>query len=137
MGINESIGRITPLSITFEAPGRVLISLFGALSKDVVPALSATVSVAKAQIKSAAAGSPDGQVRILLDMSAFSGEYDAAALEVMSEFAKTNAPYVAKTAVFGGPETGDMAAEVAAALAGRENIKTFATKAEAEAWLES
>ncbi len=126
-----------PLSITFDAPGRATINITGNLTQEVLPMLQESIGLAKGQIETAAAASAGGKLKIFMDLSGFLGEYDAAALEAMAEFAVANSAHVAKTAVFGGPDTGAMAAEVAAALAGRENIKTFNTKAESEAWLES
>lgn len=127
----------SPLSIVFQKPGQAVVTVSGDLTRAMLSPLKVTIGLAEGQIRDAATNTTGGKLSILMDISAFTGKYDVECLEAMADFARTNASYVAKTAVFGGQDTGSMAAEVAAALAGRDNIKTFATKAEAEAWLEA
>ena len=76
-----------------------------------------------------------GKVRILLDMTNFSGNYALDALSALVSFAKHNEPFVERTASFGGSEKVVMAGEVAIALSGRKNIKLFDTRHDAVAWL--
>lgn len=78
----------------------------------------------------------EGQkVRILLDMTNFSGNYALDALSALVSFAKHNGPFVERTASFGGSDKVTMAGEVAIALSGRSNIKIFDTRHDAVAWL--
>lgn len=74
-------------------------------------------------------------VKILLDVSHFTGEYAPEALDALVDFAKTNAPYVEKTASFGGSDKAKMAGEAAIALSGRDNIRMFESKVDAVLWL--
>lgn len=78
----------------------------------------------------------EGQkIRILLDMTNFSGNYALDALSALVAFAKHNEPFVERTASFGGSDKVTMAGEVAIALSGRKNIKLFDTRHDAVAWL--
>ena len=74
-------------------------------------------------------------MKILLDLTEFTGQYTATTLQMLTEFAKGNTPYVEKTASFGGYDSVKAAGEAAAALAGRDNIKLFDSKEEAMSWL--
>ncbi len=75
------------------------------------------------------------KIRILLDMTNFSGNYALDALSALVSFAKHNEPFVERTASFGGSDKVTMAGEVAIALSGRKNIKLFDTRHDAVAWL--
>ena len=75
------------------------------------------------------------KLRILLDMTDFSGIYSINALNILVEFAVHNKLFVEKTASFGGSDKIKMAGEAAIALSGRHNIEIFNTKEEALKWL--
>lgn len=76
------------------------------------------------------------KIKIAVDLTDFTGMYDARAMERMARLAKKDAPYVEKTGCYGGPKLMTMLVELVASLAGRENIHFFETKEECEAWLE-
>lgn len=72
-----------------------------------------------------------GKVKIMLDLTEFSGNYSLSSLNLLVDFAKSNVPYVQKTASFGGSDKVNMAGEIAVVLSGRDNIKVCKTKEEA------
>jgi hypothetical protein len=74
-------------------------------------------------------------VKILLDVSHFTGEYASEALDMLALFAKENALYVKKTASFGGSDKIKMAGGATIALSGRDNICMFDSKIDAVLWL--
>ena len=76
------------------------------------------------------------KIKVLLDMTDFSGNYSATNLTALAQFAKQNEPFVIKTASFGGTEKVKIAGEIAIALSARDNIKIFDKKADALEWLQ-
>jgi hypothetical protein len=72
-----------------------------------------------------------GKVKIMLDLTEFSGNYSLSSLNLLVDFAKSNVPYVERTASFGGSDKVNMAGEIAVVLSGRDNIKVCKTKEEA------
>ncbi len=123
-----------PLQLNVRPDGVVVLRLCGDLSEErlseLTQAIEADQGVLKEQFHLQGKG-----LRILFDLSEFSGVYSAKAVAEMARFAKGNTEMVLKTACFGGPKTVQMAAEVVVALSGRDNIKFFETQEEAEAWL--
>lgn len=78
----------------------------------------------------------DGKkVRVLLDMTEFTGNYSLDSLTALVEFAKNDKLFVEKTASFGGSDKVKIAGEIAITLSNRDNVKMFDTKEEAIAWL--
>lgn len=75
------------------------------------------------------------KVKVLLDVSNFSGTYNAEALTALVDFARKDEAIVEKTASFGGSDKVKMAGEAAVALSHRTNIQIFDTEEEAKAWL--
>ena len=75
------------------------------------------------------------KVKIILDLTEFSGNYSLPSLNLVVDFAKSNVPYVEKTASYGGSDKVNMAGEIAVALSGRDNIKICKTKEEAESFV--
>lgn len=75
------------------------------------------------------------KVKVILDMTDFTGNYSLDALSALVSFAKHNTEYVDHTASFGGSEKVKMAGEVAVALSRRDNIKVCDTKEEALQWV--
>jgi hypothetical protein len=75
------------------------------------------------------------KVKIILDMTNFSGKYVSDAIELLADFAKHNVDYVEKTASFGGSDSVKAAGEIVTAIAHRDNIQIFKTEAEALTWL--
>lgn len=114
-----------------EEEGLVRLQLSGALQGGRVETLRQNAAEAAETIIRAADSRPGKKVNILLDISAFDGAYDAEAVTVLAEFARGNAPFVLKTAVFGASDKGMLAGEVITALAGRDNIEFFPSGAAA------
>ncbi len=77
------------------------------------------------------------KLKILLDMRAFTGNYCSEAVELLTDFARENTPFVEKTASFGGSDTVKMVGETVTALAHRNNIRIFDTQEDATTWLET
>lgn len=123
-----------PLTISEFAPGKINLYITGDLTGDNVEKLKNTIATAQEKIREHYLKT-NQKVRILLDMSAFSGNYDVSALEAMTELASSDKEFVDKTAVFGGEKRGTLASEAISALAGRENIKVFDTHEAAVNWL--
>lgn len=112
------------------------MKITGPLSAERVEALKEAVAAGRAAI-SDAAQKAGGKIDILLDMTDFDGTYDVGAMDVMSEFAKQNRPFIRKTAGFGKEKLVAVLGDIVAALADRENIKFFGTKEDAVAWLQA
>lgn len=55
----------------------------------------------------------------------------------MKDLADHNRPYLAKTAVYGGPTAAQVAAELTLALIGDPTIQMFKTREEAVEWLKA
>lgn len=125
---------MSTLSVLKEPSGNIVIKLAGDLTTPYVQALKADIAYAEKVIQDAWQES-GVRVRVLLDMTAFTGAYDVGAVEAMTGFAEHNANYIFKTAAFGTPAAAALAAESVAALASRENIQFFPNETKAREWL--
>jgi hypothetical protein len=123
-----------PLTTEICADGTIYMQLRGGLTADVLVGLQSAVRVSTHLIIDQQQKT-GRNVLILFDMTQFTGEYSVAALQEFVTFSLNTKPYVAKTACYGGPMTGQVAGEMVATLAGRDNIHFFKTEAEARAWL--
>lgn len=123
-----------PLQLSVRPDGVVMLRLVGDLSDERLSELTQAIETDQGTLKEQFRLQGKG-LRILFDLSQFSGVYSAKAVSEMARFAKGNTGVVQKTACFGGPKAVKMAAEVVVALSGRDNIKFFSTEVEAEAWL--
>jgi hypothetical protein len=123
-----------PLTVTIEPNGVAYMQLSGTLNDANFDQLKANVEAAKQAVhaESDKAGKP---IPVLFDLSNFSGAYNVGSMLAMKGLEETNRPYTAKTAVYGGSPAAQVAAELTLALIGRDNLKIFSTRAEAEAWL--
>ena len=74
-------------------------------------------------------------VKVIIDLSSFTGKYAMKCFMEMLKFANSTKDYVEKTAVFGGSYQGKMIVEIIGAIALHENVKFFETKEEAMEWL--
>lgn len=108
--------------------------LAGSLSSEFIEPLKTSVRVATQMTKNYFEQKKQ-KVKILFDMTTFTGEYSIGAFEIMVSFARETKPFVERTACFGGPTIGLAAGEMVTTLSGRDNIKFFKTKEEALAWL--
>lgn len=123
-----------PLIVTIEPSGFAYMQLNGTLNDANFEQLKVNVETAKKLVhdESDKQGKPIG---VLFDLSNFSGTYNVGAMLAMKGLEEHNRPFVAKSALFGGSAAAQVAAELTLALIGRDNLKMFATRAEAEAWL--
>ncbi len=124
----------TPLEVNVEGTDLVLLTISGNVGTDQMPDFALALSEASKTIK----GLFDNhgqKVKVLIDVSKFTGNYAVEAVVKLAGFAKNNTPYILKTASFGGSDKVKMAGEVIIQLAHRDNIKLFDTKKEAVEWL--
>ena len=124
-----------PVTMSVDNNGIIRINFFGDLLAGQVPAFQSAIQAGRDFVKSTFEKSGK-KVKILLDMTKFSGNYNAEALRILSEFAAGNKDYVYRTASFGGSDKVKTAGEIATLLSGRENIKIFNTEDEAFVWLQ-
>lgn len=122
------------ITVTIEPQDYIMIQFNGDLAKETVDVFKQELADASVLIQKQhhEHGKP---VRILLDTTGFTGNYELEALGALVAFAKTNKPFVLKTATFGGSDKVRMAGEAAIALSGRDNIHMFQNKVDAVIWL--
>jgi len=123
-----------PIKIHIDADSILRITFWGDLLKENEESFASELELGKMVIAKLSI-KQGKRIKIILDMREFTGAYSAECLQLLTKFAQANAPYVAKTASFGGSEKVKTAGEVITALAQRENIKIFSTEAEARSWL--
>ena len=123
-----------PILIDTDAGGLIRIIFSGDLLVDDLPFFKSGLEIGKTIIAHTLKQTGK-KVKIILDMTHFSGEYDASAIDILADFARSNTAFVEKTASFGGSDSVKAVGEIVTALASRENIKIFKTEAEALAWL--
>ncbi len=123
-----------PFDVRLQEDGHISMKLSGTLTNENYEELKASVEEAKQLVK-AQAKERRGMVKVLFDLSDFTGVYNVGAMTSMKEMADHNRPFVAKSAIFGGSDMARIAADVTVALIGDPTIKLFKTKEEAEAWL--
>ncbi len=124
-----------PLLLSVDAHGYLCLKLSGILNGENYDRLKKEVDDATSAVEKLYK-EHQGIIRILLDISDFSGTYSLDAMVLMKKFAEHNRPFVYRTGVYGGTDAARVAAEITVALAGRDNIKFFKTKELAVAWLE-
>jgi hypothetical protein len=125
-----------PLQIAMDASGVVLGKFSGDLSGERVERMRATTVLSIDLMHAAYAKAGNKPLRVLLDLTGFTGVYTVEAVKVLTDFAAANKEIVGKTAGFGGPDKVTAAGEMIAALASRENMQFFHTREEAMAWLD-
>lgn len=122
------------LTLSVDEHGLLHTALVGSIPAEKVDQLKKEIEVAKAIIKE------EYQKRginfkSLIDLSRFEGTYAPSAIAELAAYMKANKPYVFKSAAFGGGDTTNLAANIVATIAGRDNLAFFHSKEEAEAWL--
>jgi hypothetical protein len=123
-----------PLTCAIGDDGLVHIAIIGDLSEDRLPTLREDADRANALIRQESERQAR-KLRALVDMSAFTGSYVPEAITAFAAFEKKNAPYLERTAGFGGAERQRLAADIVTALSTRDNISFFDTEDEARVWL--
>lgn len=123
-----------PIDIRIHPKGYVALTITGDLTSDDAEAFDADLRVGAETIRQFS--EKEGhKVKVLMDVSAFTGVYDAASLQGLVDLASGDTPFVEKSASFGGTDKVKAAGEVVTALAERNNIAIFDTKEKALAWL--
>ena len=74
-------------------------------------------------------------VQVAVDTTALEGYKDPSVLSVLTEILVKDAPFIRKTATFGGSFKIALAQDVLKAFANRDNIRNFQTEKEALEWL--
>ncbi len=124
----------TPFAVETKDHGVVVMRLIGTLTDQNFDALKIGVEEAKKKVHEIY-DQTKSMVRVLFDISEFTGTYNVGAMSAMVDLEKHNRPYVAKTAIFGGSDAARIATEVTITLIGQPSLKMFKTKEEAEEWL--
>ena len=124
----------TPFIVETKEHGIVLMRLVGTLTDQNFDALKNGVEEAKKKVHEVY-DQTKSMVRVLFDISEFTGTYNVGAMSAMVDLEKHNRPYVAKTAIFGGSQAARIATEVTVTLIGQPSLKMFTSKEEAEGWL--
>ena len=122
------------LSFSLGPDGVAVLKFSGALLENDSPAFRDDLALAAKKMRELF-GAGKQKLRVLIDVTDFSGKYSAETLQMLADFAKNNATIVEKTASFGGTDKVKAAGEAAANLAGRENISIFDTREQALAFL--
>lgn len=123
-----------PFIVETKEHGIVSMRLVGTLTDQNFEALKTGVEEAKKKVHEVY-DQTKSMVRVLFDISEFTGTYNVGAMSAMVDLEKHNRPYVAKTAIFGGSQAARIATEVTVTLIGQPSLKMFQSKAEAEEWL--
>ncbi len=123
-----------PFLAEIGSDGLVYMKLVGSLTKENYDVLKASVEHAKQLVKTLSE-EKRGMVKVMFDMTEFTGTYNVGAMTLMKELADHNRPYVARSAVFGGPDLARVAADITISLIGDPTIKLFKEQMEAKEWL--
>jgi hypothetical protein len=122
------------LSVTVDDRGVLHTSLVGSIPNEKVVALEADIAVAKQTIRDAYQRRSIA-FRSLIDLTKFEGTYAPKAIGVLAAYMKANKPFVFRSAAFGGGDMTNLAANIVATMAGRDNLAFFKTREQAEVWL--
>lgn len=122
------------LTAYFEGESLLVLKIDGELGEEEVREMPAKIASIQEMIVRAHSRSGH-KISALVDISTFSGEYVAGAIEQMVKLAMHNKPFMERTAIFGGSEKAVMAGEAVVALSERDNFKFFSTESEAREWL--
>lgn len=124
-----------PFIVSVDERGTVEMRLVGSLDDSNLEVLRAQVANAKKLVKEEFE-KQGKKVKILFDLSEFTGTYNVPAMLEFKTLEEHNRPYVDKTAVFGGPAAAKVAAELTLALIHRDNLQLFDSQEEADTWLQ-
>jgi hypothetical protein len=122
------------LSVAVDDHGVLHSSLVGAIPAERVPQHEQEIAEAKAIIKDAYQRRSI-EFRSLIDLTKFEGTYAPKAIGVLAAYMKANKPFVFRSAAFGGGDMTNLAANIVATMAGRDNLAFFKTREQAEQWL--
>jgi DNA topoisomerase IB len=123
-----------PIDIRIDQKGFVAMTFTDNLTAENLQAFKAGLEVG-ANIIRQFSEKQNKKIKVLVDLNAFSGEYDVNALEAFARFVAGNKSFVEKSATWGGSDKAKAAGEISKALANRNNIALFDTKEKASEWL--
>lgn len=122
------------LTVSADDNGVLHSTLVGAIPLERVPQLEQEIAEAKETVK-AAYQKRSIEFRSLIDLTNFGGTYAPKAIGVLAAYMKANKPFVFRSAAFGGGDMTNLAANIVATMAGRDNLAFFKTREQAEKWL--
>ncbi|MBP9757663.1 MAG: hypothetical protein KBD06_03630 [Candidatus Pacebacteria bacterium] len=122
------------LTVSVDEQGELHSSLTGSIPNEKVPQLEQEIAEAKALIREAYQRR-NIEFRSLIDLTQFEGTYAPKAIAVLAAYMKANKPFVFRSAAFGGGDMTNLAANIVATMAGRDNLAFFKTREQAEEWL--
>ncbi len=120
--------------VAVDEKGVLCTQLLGSITADNIVLLERDIETARAIVKEEYQ-KRGIQFKSLIDLSGFDGTYVPKAISALAAYMKGNKPFVFRSATFGGKEMTNLAANIVATIAGRDNLMFFKTKQEAEAWL--
>ncbi len=123
-----------PFDVVLGERDMVYMRLIGSLDAVNLEILKVQVDATKKLVRSESE-KRDRKLRVLFDLTKFTGTYNVESMMAMKGLEEYNRPYTLKTAVFGGSAAAQIAAELTLELIGRDNLKLFHSKEEAEDWL--
>lgn len=123
------------MTVSLQGDGYLLTTIEGDLSEERIATLKDDIERSGTFIRNEFEKHGQKKFKALIDLTKFSGVYTPEVLLVLAEYEKHNAPYIEKSAGFGGAASTRLAAEIVSGFSGRENISFFKTKDEALAWL--
>jgi hypothetical protein len=123
-----------PFDVSLGEGDLVYMQLVGSLDAVNLEILKMQIDAAKRLVK-AESEKRDRKLRVLFDLTHFTGTYNVESMIAMKGLEEYNRPYLTKTAVFGGSAAAQIAAELTLEIIGRDNIKLFHSKEEAQDWL--
>ncbi len=123
-----------PFDVSLGDGDLVHMKLVGSLDAVNLEILKMQVDAAKRLVKTESE-KRERKLRVLFDLSQFTGTYNVESMIAMKMLEEHNRPYVFKTAVFGGSAAAQIAAELTLELIGQENLRLFHSKEEAQDWL--
>ena len=124
----------TPTEFGVDENNFVNLAIVGDLSEDKLEALSISMYEFRKLVENMH-GKMGRKVKILVDLTRFSGKYAVKSFSELVNSAKLSKPHIEKSALFGGSFQVKLTVEAVIALSQRENMKIFETKQQALEWL--
>ncbi len=122
------------LTISIDDEGIMRSQLHGSVTADRIPMLEQDIENCKSIVREEYQ-KRGLQLRSLIDLTDFEGTYVPKAISILAAYMKANKPFVLKSAAFGGKDMTNLAANIVASIAGRDNLMFFKSKEQAEAWI--
>lgn len=122
------------LRVTIDDEGMLRSELIGAITAERVQQLKRDVAEAKL-IVYGEYQKRGARFKSIIDLTKFEGTYVPEAMSTVADFMRSNKSFIEKGAAFGGGDATNIAGNIAATLAGRDNLAFFKDESEARAWL--